>query len=129
MSRLTRCLLLLLGLIAPVLGRSAADWSKVKTGITPTEAADILGPPLIRTYGRGFQMWIYDGCGEIIFGGGPAMGWTQPAPTQESLSRPVESDVLIRPVVRLPALRGFSPQRQNVQTYEDPFDTRFRSKQ
>jgi hypothetical protein len=129
MSRLTRCLLCLLALSVSVLARGAADWSKVKTGITPAEAADALGTPLIRTYGRGFQMWIYDGCGEIIFAGGPAMGWTRPAPTQESLSRPVESDVLIRPVIRLPSLRGFTPQRQNVQTYEDPFDTRFRSKQ
>lgn len=125
MSRLTRCLLLLLGLMVPVLSRGAADWAKMKTGITPTQAAEALGQPLIRTYGRGFQVWIYDGFGEIIFGGGPALGWTQSSPTPESLSRPVALDVLIRPVVRLPALRQFTPQTQ---TYEDPVDTRFRFK-
>ena len=125
MSRFIRCLPVLLGLLIPVLSQGAADWTKMKTGITPTEAAEAVGKPLIRTYGRGFQVWIYDGCGEIIFGGGPALGWTQPAPTQESLSRPVALDVLMRPVVRLPALRNFTPQQQS---YEDPFDTRFRYK-
>ena len=125
MFRHSRYLLLSLGLMAPALSQGAADWSKVKAGITPTEAAEALGKPLIRTYGRGFQVWIYDGCGEIIFGGGPALGWTQPSPTPESLSRPVSLDVLIRPVVRLPSLRNFTPQTQ---TYEDPFDTRFRYK-
>jgi hypothetical protein len=126
MFRPTRSLLILLGLMAPALSQGAADWTKVKTGITPTQAAEALGRPLIRTYGRGFQVWIYDGCGEIIFGGGPTLGWTQPSPSPESLSRPVVFDVLIRPAVRLPALRSFTPQ---VQTYEDPFDTRFRYKQ
>ncbi len=125
MLRVTRCLLLLLGLMAPAFSQGAADWAKMKTGITPTEAAEAVGKPLIRTYGRGFQVWIYDGCGEIIFGGGPALGWTQPAPSQESLARPASLDVLIRPVIRLPALRRFTPQTQ---TYEDPFDTRFHSK-
>ena len=66
-----------------------------------------------------------DGAGEIVFGGGPALGWTVPTPTAESLTRPVALDVLIRPVVRLPALRSLNPQRR---TYEDPFDTRFRFK-
>ena len=125
MLRSARCLFLLLVLMVPALSQGAADWTKIKTGITPTEAADVLGKPLIRTYGRGFQLWIYDGCGEIVFGGGPALGWTQPAPTQESLARPVENDVQFRPVVRLPTLRSLNPQRQ---TYEDPFDTRFRYK-
>jgi len=125
MTRLTRCLLPLLALLAPALSRGAADWSRLKTGITPTEAAEAVGKPLIRTYGRGFQVWIYDGAGEIIFGGGPVLGWSEPAPTAESLARPVERDVLIRPLVRLPALRRFTPQTQ---TYEDPFDTRFRYK-
>ncbi len=34
MLRSTRCLILLLGLIVPALSRGAADWTKVKTGIT-----------------------------------------------------------------------------------------------
>ncbi len=115
--------------MVPAFSQGAPDWSKIKSGIMLSEAAETLGKPLIRTYGRGFQVWIYDGCGEIIFGGGTAIGWTQPNPTAESLARPVALDVLIRPVVRLPSLRGFNPQRQSAQTYEDPFDTRFRYKQ
>ncbi|HWA27962.1 MAG TPA: hypothetical protein VG734_20085 [Lacunisphaera sp.] len=124
MPRHVACLLLLLVLIVPAMSRGAADWKKLKTGVTATQAADLLGEPLIRTYGRGIQVWIYDGRGEIMFAGGPALGWTVPAPSAESLSRPVALDVLIRPV-RLPSLRSFTPQRQ---TYVDPFDTRFRYK-
>lgn len=125
MLRPSRLILLFLGLLVPAFSPGAADWTKVKPGITTFEAAEALGKPLIRSYGRGFQVWIYDGAGEIVFGGGPALGWTVPSPTPESLARPVGLDVLIRPVVRLPALRSLNPQRQ---TYEDPFDTRFRYK-
>ncbi len=117
--------LALLCLLAPASSRGASDWTKIKAGITPFQAADVLGPPLIRTYGRGFQVWIYDSRGEIVFAGGPAMGWTPPVPNPESASRPVELDVLIRPLVRLPALRSLDPQRA---IQEDPFDTRFRYK-
>ncbi len=117
--------LLLSALLAPAVCLGASDWSKVKTGITPIQAAEALGQPLIRTYGRGFQVWIYDSHGEIIFAGGPAMGWTQPLPNAESAARPVELDVLIRPVVRLPSLRSLGTPKE---ISEDPFDTRFRYK-
>jgi hypothetical protein len=127
MSRLRRVLFVLLGLMAPALSHAAVDWTKIKTGITPLEAAEALGKPLIRTKGHGIQLWIYDGCGEIVFVGGAALGWTQPSPTQESLSRPVEQDVLLRPAIRLPSLRSLIQQRQT--TYGDPFDTGFRYKQ
>ena len=127
--RSTRCLFLLLGLIAPVLSRGAADWTKMKAGITTKEAAETMGMPLLQTSARGFQVWIYDGCGEIVFRDGPALGWTKPAPTPESLSRPVALDVIFRPAFRLPTLRSINTQRPIVPTYEDPFDTRFRYRQ
>lgn len=119
-SVLTVCALLL-----PLASQGAGDWTKVKSGITPLEAAEALGQPLIRTHGRGFQVWIYDGQGEIVFAGGPALGWTTPLPNPESAARPVALDVLIRPVVRLPALRSLGPARD---LPDDPFDTRFRYK-
>ncbi len=106
-----RASLILLGLIAPAVCPGTSDWSKVRTGITAATAAEALGRPLIRTYGRGIEVWIYDGCGEIMFAGGPALGWSLPVPNPESAARPVEQDVLLRPVIRLPALRGLTPQR------------------
>ncbi|MDQ5977105.1 MAG: hypothetical protein QG602_77 [Verrucomicrobiota bacterium] len=109
MRRLTVIAALGLGLclVAPL--GSAPDWSRLKAGLSVEEAEEALGRPLIRTYGRGFQVWIYDGRGEVIFADGPgALGWSLPAPTPESVSRPVERDVLLKPNVRLPALRAAS---------------------
>lgn len=113
--------LLLLGLAVPLFG--AADWSRIKAGVTTAQTVEALGTPLIRTYGRGFEVWIYDSCGEVVFGGGPALGWSVPVPNPESAARPVERDVLIKPVVRLPALRSLAPQQAMP---PEPTETRFR---
>ncbi len=86
---------------------SAPDWSRLKAGLSIEETEEALGRPLIRTYGRGYQVWIYDGRGEVVFSEGPgAMGWSVPTPTPESLARSVERDVLLKPRVRLPSLRA-----------------------
>jgi hypothetical protein len=113
--------LLLVGLSAPLFG--AADWSRIKTGVTAAQTAEALGKPLIRTYGRGFEVWIYDSRGEVVFAGGPAMGWSVPVPNPESASRPVERDVLLKPVIRLPTLRSLAPQYGIPQ---EPTEVRFR---
>jgi hypothetical protein len=94
-------------LAAPLFG--GADWSRLKLGLTQEQTTEALGKPLIRTYGRGFEVWIYDSHGEVLFAGGPATGWTHPVPNPESASRPVERDVLIKPLVRLPPLRSLDP--------------------
>ncbi|RXK56136.1 hypothetical protein ESB00_09755 [Oleiharenicola lentus] len=107
MRRLSVIAALGLGICLGAPEGSAADWSRLKAGLSVEETEAALGRPLIRTYGRGYQVWIYDGRGEVIFSEGPgAMGWSLPAPTPESLSRPVERDVLLKPRVRLPALRS-----------------------
>lgn len=109
MSRLSPTLpiLFLAGLSLPLTG--LADWTCLREGITVEETAEALGQPLIRTYGRGFEVWIYDSHGEVVFAGGDrALGWSLPVPNPESAARPVERDVLLKPVVRLPALRRTS---------------------
>jgi len=127
MTLRTRHILLLLGLLAPALGQAAADWSKLKVGITPEEATKALGEPLLRRNSRGIDVWIYDGSGEVVFAGGPLLGWTLAAPSAESLSRPVERDVIFRPPPRRRStsiiLGGVNSQPV---IREDPFDTRFR---
>ncbi len=42
------------------------------------QAAALLGKPLLRSGGFGFEIWTYDRCGEIVFYG-PLVGWTEPA--------------------------------------------------
>jgi hypothetical protein len=122
MLRLRFCTtVLLVCLSTPLFG--AADWSRIKSGVTAAQATDALGKPLIRTYGRGFEVWIYDSCGEVVFAGGPALGWSLPVPNPESASRPVERDVLIKPLVRLPKLRSLAPPQPGP---NEVTETRFR---
>ena len=127
MPRLRPLLALLAGLTAAASFAGAApDWTKIKAGMNGDEALKQLGYPLIRTAGRGFEVWIYDGRGEMVFSGGPLKDWTVGAPTAESLARSVAQDVLIRaaprrrqrlsPVQALPA----------VQTYQEISTTHFR---
>lgn len=115
-----------LGLLAASLRAAPApDWTKVKVGMNSEEAVKELGEPLIRTYGRGIEVWIYDGRGEALFTGGPLKSWTAGSPTPESIARPASDDVLIRPVRRLP-LR-LAPIAALPARIEEPADgTRFR---
>ncbi len=103
---------------------AAGDWAQLKSGMTGAEAAKLLGEPLIRTAGRGFQVWIYDGRGEAVFAGGPLKAWTVAKPTAESLSRPAALDVLIRPArpLRLPRPQSVPP----ADYYREVSATRFR---
>jgi hypothetical protein len=116
-----RAIVILLGLSTSAV--MAADWTRIKAGVTQEQTTEALGTPLIRTYGRGFEVWIYDSQGEVVFGGGPALGWTPPVPNPESSARPVERDVLIKPVVRLPSLRR--PTWTGA-TGQETVETRFR---
>jgi len=86
---------------------AAAEWDKLKAGMASDAALKELGEPLIRTYGRGFEVWIYDGKGEALFTGS-LKAWTVAKPSAESLSRPIALDVLIkaRPRIRLAPLQA-----------------------
>lgn len=126
MSRFSSTLrvLLLTSLSLPLTG--SADWTCLREGITTAETAEALGQPLIRTYGRGFEVWIYDSRGEVIFAGGDrALGWSLPVPNPESAARPVEHDVLLKPLVRLPALRRI-PARPATTSVPVETEVRFR---
>jgi hypothetical protein len=57
--------------------RGAEKWSQLKLGMTPKETLAMLGRPVLQTYGRGFEVWIYDnGAEALLFGS--LIGWTAP---------------------------------------------------
>lgn len=58
--------------------RGAEPWSEVRLGMSAEQAAAVLGEPLLRSGGFGFEIWTYDHCGEVVFYG-PLVGWTEPA--------------------------------------------------
>ena len=59
--------------------RGAEEWSRLKLGMTTDDASEVLGPPLLKTSGHGFELWIYDHNAEALFYGGPLVGWRTPS--------------------------------------------------
>lgn len=56
----------------------ADGWTQLRLGMSGDEAAETLGHPLIKTSGGGFELWVYDNHAEVVFYGGPLVGWTSP---------------------------------------------------
>jgi hypothetical protein len=77
--------------------KAAPQWARLKVGMSADEIVQFVGEPLMRVKARGLERWIYDGCGEVVFFGGPVKFWTIPSPSAESEAKPIESDVLFRP--------------------------------
>ena len=72
-------LLSAIGLInQPVFARDPDGWNQLKLGMTSPEALEALGDPLLKSVGRGFELWIYDRHAEVLFYGGVGIGWTTP---------------------------------------------------
>ena len=71
----------LLALLSSGLAAVGNGWARLRAGMSPVETAATLGTPLIRSAGRGFELWIYDGRAEVVFFGGPVIAWTAPAGT------------------------------------------------
>jgi hypothetical protein len=77
-SRLRHLFLSLL-LLTAVSAVSAAPmpWAQLKIGMAGEEIIALLGEPLMRSAGRGFQTWTYDDGAEVLVCG-LVMGWTMP---------------------------------------------------
>jgi hypothetical protein len=105
---------------------TVSDWTKLKGGMNGDEATRQLGQPLIRTTGRGVEIWIYDGCGEAVFDGGPLKSWRAATPSAESLARPVSSDISL-PATARRKTRLAPVQALPARTYQEISTTRFRA--
>jgi hypothetical protein len=100
------------------------DWTGLRPGLAMEEVVRRLGEPLLRTRARGFDRLVYDGRGEVLFSGGPLTAWTAGTPSAESLARPAELDVLLRPVrAPAPAKPLYLPPPEY---YREVSSTRFR---
>jgi hypothetical protein len=78
MVRISFLLVVLCGLGWSTPARGADGWERLKLGMTTEDAEAMLGAPLIRNQGKGFEKWIYDGRAEVLFYGG-VIAWTAPA--------------------------------------------------
>jgi len=73
--------LTLLGLLlAGTLSAGQSPWTQLKVGMSAQRTATLLGEPVLRNHGHGFETWTYDhGAEVIIYAGATLVGWTAPA--------------------------------------------------
>jgi hypothetical protein len=97
---MNRCVLLLfltVGLLGKVFAAEPnSGWGKLCSGMSQREIATVLGQPLLRTRSRGFEVWIYNSGGEVLFFRGPLFAWTAPVPQAGDESHPVDQDLPLR---------------------------------
>lgn len=81
-TMMIRCRAHLLGLLlvlVPGATRGEDGWSLLKLGMTPGETAALIGLPILRTRGHGFETWTYDnGAEAVLFGS--LVAWTSAGP-------------------------------------------------
>lgn len=69
------CLLSLV--LAGSLSAEAPPWEQLKVGMTADQVITLLGDPVLRSKGRGFETWTYDDGAEVLVYG-LVVGWTAP---------------------------------------------------
>lgn len=75
-NHLLALVVLALGVATPLSG--AERWQKMKAGMTRHAMRSMLGDPLIRSSGRGFEVWVYDNRAEVVCIRGVVVAWTAP---------------------------------------------------
>jgi hypothetical protein len=97
MNRCVPLLFLTVGLLGKVFAAELSpSWGKLCSGMSQREIATMLGQPLLRTGSRGFEVWIYNSGGEVLFFRGPLFAWTVPVPQAGDESHPVDQDLPLR---------------------------------
>ena len=103
-------LLALVGALSAAHAETTPNWTKLKAGMTSQEAYAVLGRPLIRNAGRGFEVWIYNSNAEVLFVQGPVFAWTEPTPRPSDETHPADQDLPLQPKLRLPPKHRVGPQ-------------------
>lgn len=86
MSRTTLLRALIVSLLVSSAAFAADKWESLKTGMTRTEAAAVLGTELVASSGRGFEVAIYENKAEVVYLNGQVVAWTAPSTSKASQS-------------------------------------------
>ena len=111
MSRPTFALIAFLTLLSPATAIDLRGWSKLKVGMSPLQTVSALSVPVLRSAGRGFELWVYDNRSEVVFYGGAVVAWTVPPP--DPGVDVVQPDFIgpVPPALYTPFLRSIAPHR------------------
>lgn len=90
---------------AQVFADTDKRWAQLRVGMSKDETAAVLGRPLLRTAGKGFELWIYNHGAEVVFHAGPVFAWTAPTVIPMAAPAPAKRythDVFFLPGYRMP---------------------------
>jgi hypothetical protein len=68
----------------------AVSWERLEAGQSPAEVRAFLGEPLMRSAGRGFEVWIYDQQREVVWMRGVVVAWTAREPALDERGRELD---------------------------------------
>ena len=111
MSRSTLTLLAFLTLLSPAAASGMPGWSNLKLGMSPLQTASALSVPVLRSAGKGFDVWIYDNRSEVVFFGGSVIGWTAPVVDPAAETPYLALSASVPPAIYMPFLRSIAPRR------------------
>lgn len=77
-------------LIGAASGNASTAWGRVEAGLSRAEIRGILGEPLMRSAGRGFEVWIYDQQREVVWMRGVVVAWTAREPALDERGRELD---------------------------------------
>jgi hypothetical protein len=97
MSRSAFSAMAIISLCLAVNVSAAEGWARLKPGMSRVETVTVVGHPLIRTQGRGFEVWIYDGGAEVVCYRGALVAWTAPAVATATEDAHVETPATEQP--------------------------------
>lgn len=86
MSRTTSLRAIVVSLLVSSTAFAADKWENLKTGMTRTEAAAVLGTELVASSGRGFEIAIYENQAEVVYLRGQVVAWTAPTASKAAQS-------------------------------------------
>lgn len=86
MLRITLLRVLGASLLLSSIASAADKWASLRTGMTRSETAAVLGTELVASGGRGFEVAIYDDRAEVLFLNGQVVAWTPPTSSKAASS-------------------------------------------
>ena len=97
--------------------RAALDWKNLKAGMTHDAVQAQLGQPLLKSSGRGFEVWIYDAQTEVVWLRGVVVAWTPPGGSKGGAGERIDISGVIEQAKPKPA-KTYVPRGEAAPGYE-----------
>ena len=98
--------------------RAASPWDNLKAGMSSGDVRAQLGEPLLRSAGRGFEIWIYDARTEVVWLRGAVIAWTPPGGRAMGVGSQIDLAGVVEQAKPKPAPPAYVPRAEINAGYE-----------